>query len=82
MSKKKIVFIINPISGTHSKDEVPNLIEKRLDHELFDYAFVGTTDMEGEDIDLARNVTMALVMCYDYGPQQASLSCISCDFTD
>ena len=37
MSKKKIVFIINPISGTHSKDEIPDLIEQRLDHDLYDY---------------------------------------------
>ena len=61
----------------------PQFIDSCGKHrELFDYAFVGTTDMEGEDIDPTRNVTMALVMCYDYGPQQASLSCISCDFTD
>ena len=33
--KKEITFIINPISGTHSKDELPELIETVLDHELF-----------------------------------------------
>jgi len=35
--KKRITFIINPISGTHSKDEIPQLIEKTIDHGLFDY---------------------------------------------
>ena len=35
--KTEIVFIINPISGTHSKDEIPAIIEKRLDKEKFDY---------------------------------------------
>lgn len=61
----------------------PQFIDSGGKHrELFDYAFVDTTDMEGEGIDPTHNVTMALVMCYDYGPQQASLSCISCDFTD
>ena len=54
MSKKKIVFIINPISGTHSKDEVPNLIEKRLDHELFDYE-IQLTGYAGHATEIARN---------------------------
>ena len=35
MEKKTITFIINPISGTRSKDEIPNIIETVLDHELF-----------------------------------------------
>ena len=33
--KKEITFIINPISGTRSKDEIPNIIEAVLDHEQF-----------------------------------------------
>ncbi len=37
MSKKKrITFIINPISGTQKKDEFPQLIEKELDHDLYE----------------------------------------------
>ena len=35
--KKNITFIINPISGTHSKDEIPNIIENTLDMEQFKY---------------------------------------------
>ena len=53
MSKKKIVFIINPISGTHSKDEIPNLIEKRLDHELYDYE-IQLTGYAGHATEIAR----------------------------
>ena len=29
--KKKIAFIMNPISGTTSKDRIPHLIETTLD---------------------------------------------------
>lgn len=36
MPKKKIVFIINPISGTANKKTVPGLIDKYLDKNLFD----------------------------------------------
>lgn len=36
MSKKKIVFIINPISGTASKKNVPALVDKYIDKKHFD----------------------------------------------
>lgn len=36
MNKKKIIFILNPISGTVSKAGIPGLIEERLDKEKFD----------------------------------------------
>jgi len=36
-SKKEIVFIVNPISGTHSKEFILHQIEKRLDHSLYNY---------------------------------------------
>lgn len=35
--KKRIRFIINPISGGVKKAKVPQMIEKYLDHEQFDY---------------------------------------------
>lgn len=35
--KKRIRFIINPISGGVKKAKVPQMIEQHLDHELFDY---------------------------------------------
>ena len=33
---KKIAFIINPKSGTKSKESLPDLIEKNLDKEKFE----------------------------------------------
>ena len=36
--KRRVVFIVNPISGTHSKKELPELIESTLDKGLFDYS--------------------------------------------
>ena len=35
--RKNITFIVNPVSGTNKKAGIPELIEKYLDHELFDY---------------------------------------------
>ena len=43
MSKKKeIIFIVNPISGTHSKDALPALVEATLDAERFEHSIVYT----------------------------------------
>ncbi len=35
--KKKIRFIINPISGVGSKGDIPNLIKEHLDQSIFEY---------------------------------------------
>lgn len=35
--KKHITFIVNPISGTHNKDLILQLIEKKLDRSRYDY---------------------------------------------
>ena len=35
--KKRLLFVINPISGGKSKSHVPDLIIKHLDHAMFDY---------------------------------------------
>ncbi len=40
--KKKIIFIINPISGTVSKAKIPYYVEKYIDKEKFDYQFIKT----------------------------------------
>lgn len=40
--KRKIRFIINPKSGIHAKHDIPNLIEKHLDHLQFEYDFIHT----------------------------------------
>lgn len=40
--KRKALFIINPVSGGKKKDDVPDLIQKNLDTNLFDPAIVFT----------------------------------------
>ena len=52
-TKKRIIFIVNPISGTHSKDEMPKLIETHLNKELFLYEVV-FTEYAGHATELAR----------------------------
>ena len=59
MTKKKIItFILNPISGTHSKEEIPELIEKTLDHDLFEPRIV-FTEYAGHAAEIAREESKA-----------------------
>ena len=51
--KTNIVFIVNPISGTHDKSELPALIEASLDKERFDWR-VKNTEYAGHAAELAR----------------------------
>ena len=51
--KQKILFIINPISGTVSKAGVPDGIEKYLDKSRFDYT-IRKTEHPGHATELAR----------------------------
>ena len=49
---KKIVFIMNPISGTSNKAGIPDLIEKTLDHEQFSFDLY-ETEYAGHASELA-----------------------------
>ncbi len=40
--KKKIIFIINPISGHHNKNNFPNLVDKYIDKSKYEYNVVFT----------------------------------------
>ena len=51
--KKKIVFIMNPISGTSDKKDIPYLIEKLLDKEQFDYS-IRETEYAGHAYEIAK----------------------------
>ncbi len=51
--KQKVSFIINPISGTHSKEALPQLIDETLDHERFSYD-IAYTEHPGHAAQLAR----------------------------
>lgn len=53
MTKRKIAFIVNPISGTQDKESVLNLIEQKLDADKFDYKIV-RTEYAGHATILAR----------------------------
>ncbi len=52
-SKKKIVFIVNPISGVFRKDNISDLIEKHLDHSKFIYSVV-LTERQGHATEICR----------------------------
>ena len=51
--KKKIVFIMNPISGTSDKKDIPYLIEELLDQEQFDYS-IRETEYAGHAYEIAK----------------------------
>ena len=53
MNKKKITFILNPISGTVSKAGIPDLIKERLDKDRFDYC-IAETSYAGHATELAK----------------------------
>ena len=52
--KKKIAFIMNPISGTTSKDRIPHLIETTLDQDLYEYNIL-MTERAGHASELAMS---------------------------
>ncbi|MBR4571967.1 MAG: YegS/Rv2252/BmrU family lipid kinase [Prevotella sp.] len=52
MSKQRIVFIINPISGTGSKEAIPSLIERHIDRERYD-AELYFTEYAGHAYEMA-----------------------------
>ena len=52
--KKNIIFIINPISGTHGKDDMPVLIKEHLNTSVFRYEVV-FTEYAGHASELARH---------------------------
>lgn len=52
-TKKSIIFITNPISGTNDKHCIPDLIERTLDKSQFDYSVI-FTEYAGHAAKLAR----------------------------
>ena len=52
-TKQRIIFIINPISGTHSKEGIPSLIARCLDTERFEPE-IRFTEYAGHAVDIAR----------------------------
>lgn len=56
--KKKILFIINPISGDIKKAKLPELIERYIDKEQFDYS-IAYTQQVGHATHLAKEALAA-----------------------
>ena len=54
-TKKSVTFIVNPISGTHSKKALPELIEQYHDKDLFESRIV-CTEYAGHASELGRQV--------------------------
>lgn len=52
-SKKRIIFIVNPISGIHGKENIPRLVSNHLDRQRFDYEVI-FTEYAGHAADIAR----------------------------
>lgn len=57
VNKKNIIFILNPISGTHNKEVVPKIIEETLDKEKFSYQVV-YTEYSGHAAEIARKCAL------------------------
>ena len=53
--KTSVAFIVNPISGTHPKDELPKLLDETLDKERFEHRIV-YTEYAGHAAELARQM--------------------------
>jgi len=53
-TKKKIAFIVNPISGTQGKELILKLVEERLDHEMYDHEVINT-EYAGHAILIAKD---------------------------
>ena len=59
MAKKKIIFIVNPISGNHNKNNFPNLVDNYIDKNKFEYDIVYT-----ERANHATELTMKAIEPY------------------
>ena len=58
MAKKKLLFIANPISGTHDKQPIIDALPRYLDSERYDYT-VSWTDHRGHAAELAQEASEA-----------------------
>jgi len=66
-NKYSITFIVNPISGTHGKQDVPKIIEQELSHIQFDYEIV-FTEYAGHASLIAREcVSKGIDICVAVG---------------
>jgi diacylglycerol kinase family enzyme len=53
LENKKIVFIVNPISGVGKKDQLPEIVDKYIDHSVNEVEIV-YTEHPGHAFEIAR----------------------------
>lgn len=53
-NKKRIIFIMNPISGTIRKSGIPKIIEKTLDKEYYEFS-IAETNYSGHAYEIAKD---------------------------
>mgnify|MGYP003290295681 FL=1 len=58
--KKRIVFVVNPISGTQGKKAILKWIDERLDQSIYDYSIV-KTEYAGHATQIAANAVQVKV---------------------
>ena len=58
--KKRIVFVVNPISGTQGKKAILKWVDERLDQSIYDYSIV-KTEYAGHATQIAANAVQEKV---------------------
>ena len=58
--KKRIIFVVNPISGTQGKKAILKWIDERLDQSIYDYSIV-KTEYAGHATQIAANAVQEKV---------------------
>ena len=56
--KEKILFLINPISGTKNKEHLPGIIKELIDRDIFDVEVI-ITEYKGEATEIVRRKLIA-----------------------
>lgn len=67
VEKRKIIFIVNPISGTKSKDGLPALIEQMIDRERFEWGIIRTEYAGHASVIAAQCVAEGVDICVAVG---------------
>ena len=62
-TKKKIVFVVNPISGTQGKRAILKWIDERINRTLYDYTIV-KTQYAGHAEKIAATAAIQLLLFY------------------
>ena len=72
-TKKRIIFVVNPISGTHGKEFILKLIGQELDASKYDYS-IRKTEYAGHASEIAAQAAaegtdIVVATAYPHGTQ-------------